>query len=526
MASINRDPTSTEPEIGADSDAAATQTPLAVFEARRAASSDEHRDEAVARRHAKGGRTARENLADLTRGEAGIEFGEFAVAAQRSRRSDEELQQHTAGDGVITTVASVNGDLFEPAVARTALVINDYTVLAGTQGYFHHRKIDRILGIASTQDLPIIMYTEGGGGRPGDTDVLISGGGLNVPTFHRWCALAGKVPRIAVNHGYCFAGNAALFGAADLRIATRDSFIGMAGPAMIEGGGLGTFQPNEIGPAEQHTRNGVIDILADDEAHATALARQAISYCQGSLTTFTSKDPLALRAALPENRRLAYDPLKVIKNIVDDDSFLQLRQHQGRSLITGLARIEGLPFAVLASDCRHLGGAIDSDAAVKATDLYRLAERWRLPVVSFVDTPGFMVGPESEVVGAPRFMADMFTAGATLTQPIVAIFLRRGYGLGAMAMTGGSFEIPVYAASWPTGEFGPMGLEGAVQLGFKQELAAAKEGPDRNALFERLLDALYERGKAIEAASYLEIDAVIDPADTRRVIISALGAGS
>ncbi len=498
------------------------KSPAAVFESRRAAGRDENRPDAVSKRHAKGSRTARENLEDLTDGSIGLEYGEFAVAAQRSRRSTEELQQQTPADGVITTVAPVNRHLFEPSLARTALIINDYTVLAGTQGYFHHQKIDRLLGIAKKQDLPIIMYTEGGGGRPGDTDVLVSGGGLNVPTFHRWCALAGQVPRIAVNHGYCFAGNAALFGAADLRIATKDSFIGMAGPAMIEGGGLGSFHPNQIGPAHQHTGNGVIDLLADNEAHGTHLAKQALSFCQGPIASFSHQDQQVLREAIPENRRMAYDPFRLLKRVFDEDTFLPIRPQQGRSVITGLARIAGIPFAVLANDCRHLGGAIDSDAAIKATDLYRLAQRWRLPVVSFVDTPGFMVGPDSEATGAPRFMADMFTAGATLNQPIVTIFLRRGYGLGAMAMTGGSFEIPVYAASWPAGEFGPMGLEGAVQLGFKQELSEAAEGPERQALYDELLATLYERGKATEAASFLEIDAVIDPADTRSVITTAL----
>lgn len=296
----------------------------------------------------------------------------------------------------------------------------------------------------------------------------------------------------------------------------------MAGPAMIEGGGLGSYQPTEIGPSDVHAKNGVIDIIAPDEAQATSIAKQALAYCQGRTTHFELEDQSYLRSALPSNRRMAYNPLKILQQLFDNQSFLPLRPNYGRSIVTGLARIEGIPFAVLANDCRHLGGAIDSEGASKATDLYRLAERWKLPVVSFVDTPGFMVGPDSESVGAPRYMSEMFTAGATLNQPIVAIFLRRGYGLGAMAMTGGSFEIPVYAASWPTGEFGPMGLEGAVHLGYKQELAKRPEGPERDAYFETLLAALYERGKATEAASFLEIDSVIDPADTRSVISSAL----
>lgn len=496
--------------------------PFEEFQQRLLSTQDEARDEAVKKRHGRGGRTARENLHDLVEGASVNEFGQYVVAAQRSRRDVEELQQQTAGDGVITAIGPVNGSLFSDSLAKTALIINDYTVLAGTQGYFHHRKIDRLLGLAGQQELPVIMYTEGGGGRPGDTDVLVSGGGLNVPTFHRWCALTGKVPRIAVNHGFCFAGNAALFGAADLRIATQESYIGMAGPAMIEGGGLGHFKPTEIGPTSVHSKNGVIDIVVRDEAEATMKARQALAFCQGPTADFEFAEQSDLRNALPSNRRMAYDPVKILERLFDKNSFIPLRSHYGRSIVSGLARINGIPFAVLANDCRHLGGAIDSEGASKATDLYRLAERWKLPVVSFVDTPGFMVGPDSEAIGAPRYMSEMFTAGATLTQPIVAIFLRRGYGLGAMAMTGGSFEIPVYAASWPTGEFGPMGLEGAVHLGYKQELSTLPEGPERDAHFEELLGKLYERGKATEAASFLEFDSVIDPVDTRSVISSAL----
>lgn len=500
--------------------------PYEMFLERRDLTEDAARAEAVARRHARGGRTARENIDDLVAGGDVIEYGQFAIAAQRSRRPLEELRRNTAGDAVLTAIGRVNASQFSGAASETALIINDYTVLAGTQGYFHHKKVDRMLALAGERGLPVIMFTEGGGGRPGDTDVLVSMGGLNIPTFHRWAALAGRVPRIAVNHGYCFAGNAALFGGADLRIATTDSWIGMAGPAMVEGGGLGSYAPTDIGPVSEHCRNGVIDVLVADEADAVKITRQALGYWQGSTSDWQAPDQTALRQFLPSNRRMAYDVRRLLLTVLDSGSWLELRPEYGRAVVTGLARIAGRPVAVLASDCRHLGGAVDIPAAHKAADLYRLAERWGLPLVSFVDTPGFMVGPDSERAGAPRAMAELFTAGAQLRQPIVAIFLRRGYGLGAMALTGGSFEQPVYAASWPEGEFGAMGLEGAVQLGFRQELEQVPEGPEREALYQRLLADMYERGRATEAASYLEIDAVIDPADTRFAIDRALSAAT
>ena len=496
--------------------------PYSGLKERLAATEDAARPEAVAKRHARGGRTARENLADLTDGAPVSEYGQLAVAAQRTRREGEALFSDTAADAVITAIGPVNAALFPPEINRTALIVNDYTVLAGTQGYFHHRKIDRLLSLAAHDRLPIVMFTEGGGGRPGDTDVLVSMAGLNVPTFHRWAALAGEVPRIAVNHGFCFAGNAALFGAADVRIATEASCIGMAGPAMIEGGGLGSWEPKDIGPVSVHRKNGVVDIVVTDEAAATEMAKRVLSFVQGPLADWQASDQTALSALMPANRRYAFDVRQILKHLFDVESFIETRPDMGRAIVTGLARIEGRAVAVLASDCRHLGGAIDGESATKAAALYQLAERWRLPVVSFIDTPGFMVGPDSEAEGAPRLMSDLFIAGATLTQPIVAVFLRRAYGLGAMAMTGGSFEVPRYAISWPQGEFGAMGLEGAVQLGFRQELAEAPDEASRQALFDKLLAEMYEKGRATEAASYLEIDAVIQPEDTRAAIVAAL----
>jgi acetyl-CoA carboxylase carboxyltransferase component len=499
--------------------------PYARLQDRLAKTADEARPDAVAKRRARNGRTARENLADLTDGTAFSEYGQLAVAAQRTRRDGDALLAETAADAVITAIGPVNSGLFGTADSQTALIINDYTVLAGTQGYFHHRKIDRLLGLAAEGGLPVLMYTEGGGGRPGDTDVLVSMAGLNVPTFHRWAALAGKVPRIAVNHGYCFAGNAALFGAADLRIATEASCIGMAGPAMIEGGGLGSWKPQDIGPVSVHRKNGVVDIVVADEAEATAMAKRVLACVQGPLSDWQSYDQTELSALMPTNRRYAFDVRKILHHVFDIGSFVETRSDMGRAIVTGLARIRGLAVAVLASDCRHLGGAIDGESATKAAALYQLAERWRLPVVSFIDTPGFMVGPDSEAEGAPRLMSDLFIAGAALTQPIVAVFLRRAYGLGAMAMTGGSFEVPRYAVSWPQGEFGAMGLEGAVQLGFRQELAEAPDEATRQALFDLLLADMYDKGRATEAASYLEIDAVIQPEETRAAISSALTCG-
>ncbi|MFT4940483.1 MAG: acetyl-CoA carboxylase carboxyltransferase component, partial [Paraglaciecola sp.] len=491
---------------------------------------DESRSSQQAKRHLKGYLSARENLANLCDPDSFIEYGQFAVAAQRLRRDYEELKTDTAADGVITGVASINSAEVGSANSRTAVIINDYSVLAGTQGYYHHHKLDRMLDVAGSQQLPIIMYTEGGGGRPGDTDITTVNSGLNCQSFSTWAKLAGVVPRIAVANGYCFAGNAALFGAADITIATNNSWIGMAGPAMIEGGGLGTFAPNEIGPIEVQQSNGVVDIVADDEAHATELARQCLSYFQTSKShqgnnengQWTCVDQLSLRQALPDDRRFVYDIRAVIKTLADTDSFIELKTGYGGAIITGFIRLQGQAIGLLASDCKVLGGAIDVDAGEKASEFISLCNNFAIPLVSLCDTPGFMVGPEHEKLAAVRRLSKLFVAGGKITVPFIAVVIRKCYGLGAQALLGGSTSNPQYTVSWPSGEFGGMGLEGAVKLGFKKQLAALQEPQARQALYDKLVAEQYQRGQASEVASILEIDAVIDPADTRKTILLAL----
>ena len=483
---------------------------------------DEERGVAREKRYEKGYRTARENLDDLVDEGSFVEYGQLAIAAQKSRRELEELRTETAADGIITGFGKINSEILDNKKALSAIIINDYSVLAGTQGYYHHKKLDRICETAEKQNLPVVMYTEGGGGRPGDTDVHVQFAGLNIPSFSNWAKLKGKSLRIAVNNGYCFAGNAALFGTADFCISTKNSWLGMAGPAMIEGGGLGKVNPKDIGPAEEQEKLGVIDYLAEDEADATRFAKKLLSYFQGDLIKWECKDQSILRSLIPENRRMAYSVRDIIETIADKDSFLEVRKIYGRSVITGFMRLEGKPVALIANDCQHLGGAVDATSAEKAGQFISICNEHNLPIVSLADTPGFMVGVDSEREGAVRKMGSLFNAGANISVPLVAIFLRKGYGLGAMAMVGGSFYIPIFTASWPTGEFGGMGLEGAVKLGYKKELEAIEDEKEREELFNKLVQKMYDAGRALEAATQLEIDAVIDPADTRSIILKAL----
>ncbi len=484
---------------------------------------DYARPEAVARRAETGSRTARANVLDLCDPGSFVEYGALAVAAQRGRKSVAELAQTTPADGVIAGMGTVNAAEFGAEAAPTLVVAYDYTVLAGTQGGMGHKKQDRLFSLAAGLARPLVLFAEGGGGRPGDTDYdHVIASALDIPTFHTFAKLSGLAPLIGIAHGRCFAGNAALLGCCDTIVATKHSNIGMGGPAMIEGGGLGVFRPEEIGPADVQSANGVIDVLVEDEAEAVAVAKRYLGYFQGALSEWSAPDPRRLRGAIPENRLRAYDMRAVIAGLADDNSVLELRKGFGAGMVTALVRIEGKPMGLIANNPLHLGGAIDAEAADKAGRFLALSDAFDLPVVALIDTPGFMVGPEAERQAEVRRASRLFHAGANLTTPYFAIVLRKGYGLGAQAMAGGSFHAPMFTIAWPTGEFGAMGLEGAVRLGFRDRLAAIADAEAREAEFRRLADEFYARGKAVNAASLLEIDDVIDPADTRRWLLAGL----
>ena len=476
---------------------------------------DERRPDAVAKRHGTGRRTARENLADLVDPGSFIEFGPLAIAAQRRRREIEELIERTPADGLVGGIATVNADLFGEDDTQCVVASYDYMVLAGTQGWTNHRKKDRLFELAERRQLPVIFYAEGGGGRPGDTD-WPGASWLDCLAFALFGGLAGNVPLIGINAGYCFAGNAALLGTCDVIISTEDSWVGMGGPAMIEGGGLGVFDPKEIGPTDVHLANGGIDLLVTDEAEATSVAQRLLGYTQGRHSTWEAPDPEAARAAVPANRKKVYDMHAVIDSIVDVDSSLELRPQWNPGLITTFARIEGRPVGLIANNPLHLAGAVDHGAATKAGEFMQLCDRWGIPILFVCDTPGFMVGPESDAEGLPRSAGALFRIGANLTVPFGLVVTRKAYGLGAQAMAGGGLKEPLFSVSWPTGEFGPMGLEGAVRLGFARELAEAGDAAAQEELFDQLVDTMYEHGKATNVASHFEIDDVIDPADTRR----------
>jgi acetyl-CoA carboxylase carboxyltransferase component len=491
---------------------------LAEVVERHAVGLDDRRPDAVARRRDRGQRTARENVEDLCDPGTFVEYGPLAIAAQRRRRSVEELVARTPADGLVAGIGRVDG-------RPTAVLSYDYTVLAGTQGMQNHRKKDRLFDIIERLGLPVVFFTEGGGGRPGDTDAP-GVSGLDTMAFHLFARLSGAVPLVGIASGRCFAGNAALLGCCDVVIATRGSSIGMGGPAMIEGGGLGVVDPDDVGPLDDQVANGVVDVAVDDEAAAVDLAKRYLAYFAGPAPDWTCADQAALRTIVPERRQETYEVGDVMDVLADTGSVLELRRGFAAGMRTALARIEGQAIGIVANDCRHLGGAIDADGADKAARFLQLCDAFALPVLFLCDTPGFMVGPEAERTALVRHVSRMFVTGANLDVPFMTIILRKGYGLGAQAMAGGSFHASLFTIAWPSGEFGGMNLEGAVKLGFRRELAAIEDPDEREATYQEMVARAYEHGRAVNAASHFEIDDVIDPTDSRRWIATAIAAAA
>jgi acetyl-CoA carboxylase carboxyltransferase component len=495
---------------------------LAEVLARRALTADAARPEAVARRHAAGARTARENLADLVDPGSFVEYGRFAIAAQRGRREVQDLIERTPADGLIGGTARINGEEFGEGAA-CAVLSYDYTVLAGTQGALGHKKKDRLFELIERMRLPTVFFAEGGGGRPGDTDYPVVSA-LETRAFALWAKLSGVVPRVAVVSGRCFAGNAVIAGCSDLIVATESSSLGMGGPAMIEGGGLGKVDPDEVGPIAMQAANGVVDVVAADEAAATAVAKRLIGYFQGRTAPGAAPDQARLRELVPERARRAYAVAPVIETLADEGSVTFLRERFAPEMVTALARIEGRPVGIVANDSRHVAGAITSDASDKAARLIALCDAFGLPVISLIDTPGFMVGPDAEATGLVRHASRLLVAGGALRVPLVAVILRRGYGLGAQAMTGGSLHEPLLTVAWPSAHLGPMGLEGAVRLALRKELETLADEAEREQRVRDLTAAAEDNAKALNSAALFEIDDVIDPAQTRTVIAATLAA--
>jgi acetyl-CoA carboxylase carboxyltransferase component len=489
---------------------------LAEVLARRALTEDEARPEAVEWRRSRGGRTARENVADLADPGSFVEYGRFAIAAQRARRDLDDLLARTPADGMIGGTARVEG-------AACAVLSYDYTVMAGTQGALGHRKKDRLFELIERMRLPTVFFAEGGGGRPGDTDYPVVSA-LDTRAFALWARLSGIVPRIAIVAGRCFAGNAVIAGCSDLIVATENVSLGMGGPAMIEGGGLGKVDADDVGPIDMQSRNGVVDVVVADEAEAVVVTKRLLGYFRGPAEPGAAPDQERLRDLVPERERRAYKVGPIVETLCDEGSVTFLREKFAPEMVTALARIEGRPVGIIANNTMVMAGAVTAGAADKAARFMQLCDAFGIPLVSLVDTPGYMVGPKAEEEALVRRASRLLVAGAALRVPFVAVILRRGYGLGAQAMVAGSLHEPLLTVAWPSAHLGPMGLEGAVRLALRRELEAIEDDTAREARVRELTAAAEQNARALNAATLFEIDDVIDPAETRGLIASTLAA--
>jgi acetyl-CoA carboxylase carboxyltransferase component len=491
---------------------------LQQLRARRALTEDAARPEAVERRHAAGGRTARENLDDLADPGSFVEYGRFAIAAQRGRRELQDLIERTPADGLIGGTARIDG-------RPCAVLSYDYTVLAGTQGALGHRKKDRLFELIERMRLPTVFFAEGGGGRPGDTDYPVVSA-LDARAFALWAGLSGLVPRIAIVKGRCFAGNAVIAGCSDLIIATEDASLGMGGPAMIAGGGLGEVAADDVGPVSMQAPNGVVDVVVPDEAGAVAVTKTLLGYFQGPAAPGAVHDQTRLRDLVPERERRAYKVAPIVETLADAGSVTFLRERFAPEMVTALARIEGRALGIIANNTMAMAGAVTAEASDKAARFLQLCDAFGLPVVSLIDTPGYMVGPKAEATGLVRRASRLLVAGASLRVPFVAVILRRAYGLGAQAMMAGSTHEPLLTVAWPSAHLGPMGLEGAVRLALRKELEAIPDEVEREQRVRDMTAMAQDNARAINSAQLFEIDDVIDPAETRGILASTLAAAA
>jgi acetyl-CoA carboxylase carboxyltransferase component len=469
----------------------------------RADTLDAARPQAVAQQRKRGRWTARESLAALLDAGSFVEYGGLARPAVAGMEG--------AADGVVMGTARIDGRPVD-------LLFYDYTVYAGTQSAINHAKTTRMFEHAEKHRLPVICWLDGGGARP--HDMKVEGRG-STPTFVVFARLSGLVPTIGILPGRAFAGHANLAGMCDVLIATRDSSMGMAGPPLVEAALGVKLTPEEIGPASVHVATGVIDVLVEDEAEAIAAAKKYLGYFSGSGPAGEAPDSRLLRDVVPDNPKRAYNVRKVIDLLADVGSVLELKPAFGRAVVTSLIRLGGRPVGVVANQPMFLAGAIDSPASEKAARFIQICDAFDIPMLLLCDTPGLMVGPDVEKTGLVRRSARVLSALANATVPVMTVVLRKAYGLGYYIMGSQPLD-PTILLAWPTAEFGGMGLEGAVNIIYRRELDAVADADERATLHRRLTDELKRKNTAVEAAARFLYDDVIDPADTRAILLNTL----
>ncbi|MCY3586599.1 MAG: biotin carboxylase [Acidimicrobiaceae bacterium] len=478
---------------------------LAKAMAAREATLDEARPEAVARQHARGRWTARERIAALFDPDTFVEYGQLAQPQIRSLGDG-------PADGLVMGVGQVDG-------VSVCAFTYDYTVMGGSQSPTNHRKVDRLMEVAERNRWPVIFWSEGAGARA--TELFYESG--TATTFIQLARLSGLVPIVTILSGPSFAGQANIAGTSDVVIATRDSTMGLSGPPLVRSATGEDLTPEELGPMSLHERTGAVDLVVDDETAALQTARRYLSYFTdvAAPPPPVAHDQTPLRTMVPENPRRAYDVRKIVEILADEDSVMELRPLFGRCLSTSLCRIEGHRIGVLANNPMFGAGAIDSEGSAKFSRFVELCNAYDLPLLFLCDTPGFMIGTAAEKSAIVRHSARTLVAISAADVPILGVILRKAYGLGYYAMGSDALDPDLYVG-WPTAEFGGMGLEGAVNIVYRDELEAAPDDATQREIRDRRVAEWKERNTGLEFARSFLLDDIIDPAETRDLIARLL----
>ena len=480
---------------------------------------DEGRPEAVARQHALGKLTARERIARLL--DTGS-FRELGALVQPSRETPDTADLVAPADGVITGTGRIAG---RPVV----LMASDFTVLGGSNGTVGELKVHRCARLALEHGLPFVMLLDGGGHRIQeglDSRHFASGHAF----FATLGALSGWVPVVAAIMGPGFAGPSNYASLADFVVMVRDTAtMGVAGPALVKAGTGEEVDAQTLGgPREQAQRNGIADLVADGEDACLDALRTYLAFlpsnADGEPPRAERRDPPADVVAgvgdvVPHDSRRAYDVRDVIAGIVDAGEHLELKPRFARNVVTMLARVDGRPVGIVANQAAYLAGTLDAPACEKAAHFISLCDAFGLPLVFLVDVPGFKVGTAAERSGLARRSGKLLFELAQATVPRFTVVLRKGYGLGYVAMCGGrSFDADLSVA-WPQAEISAMSVEGAVDVAYRRKVA---EAPDPEAHRRELVERFRGQLGAVRAAEAFGIDDIVAPADTRGALIDAL----
>jgi acetyl-CoA carboxylase carboxyltransferase component len=511
------------------SETTATDTPSLLrplvedLHARRAAIKLGGGEEKIARQHEQGKLTARERLAllidtDEATGESTfVELGIHGRPHFSQRAMD---GKEAPADGVITGYGKIDGRL-------TAVCAYDFTVMAGSMGMTGEIKVTRLRELALTKRIPFVWLLDSAGARVQEAaGSLFAGSGA---LFREEVVTSGVIPQVAALMGPCAAGTAYIPGLADFvpMVKGRGS-MALAGPHLVRAAVGEDVTQEELGGSRVHCRkSGVGDMEVASDEECIERIKEYLSYmpanCESKPPVRPVGDPIEraeedLLDVLPESNRKPYDMYEVIRRIVDDGEYLDIKGQWAKTIITCFARFGGRPAGIVANQPKHLGGILDNDSSDKAARFVNLCNAYSIPLVFLMDVPGFMVGTKVEAEGIIRHGAKMLYAVANATVPKITVITRKAYGAGYYVMNGRAYE-PDLIVAWPSAEISVMGAEGVVEIAFRKQVEEADDPAAKKAEliegFRKIFDVYIAAGNDL-------IDDVIDPRETRATICRGL----